>query len=118
MIPVGVARSFAMGHIYFALGNSEKAQEYVDEFLELYADDYPVSMAAIFSSRGEMDLAFDWIEKAYQEHREGVVYVLSSASLRNLTYDPRFPAFVEKIGLLEAWKAMPPEFGGPTGLPN
>ncbi len=118
IISAGVARSFAMSHIYFALGNSEKAQEYVDEFLELYADDYPVSMAAIFSSRGEMDLAFDWIEKAYQEHREGVVYVLSSASLRNLTYDPRFPALVEKIGLLEAWKAMPPEFGGPTGLPN
>ena len=107
-----------MSHIYVALGNSEKAQEYVDEFLELYADDYPVSMAAIYSSRKEMDLAFEWMEKAYQEHREGVVYVLSSASLSNLKYDPRFPAFAEKIGLLEAWQAMPPEFGGPTRLPN
>jgi len=118
IIPAGVARSFAMSHIHFALGNSEKAQEYADEFLQLYADEYPVSMAAIFSSRGEMDLAFDWMEKAYQEHREGVIYVLSSATLRNLTYDPRFPAFVEKIGLLEAWKAMPTEFGGPSRLPN
>jgi TolB-like protein/Tfp pilus assembly protein PilF len=114
MIPIGVARTFSMAQIYFAMGDKEKAQEYIDDFLAIYANDYPVSIAAIYSWCRDFDSAFEWMEIAFEQRREGVVYVLSAPTLTFLKGDPRFPDFVEKVGLLEAWQAMPPEFGGPA----
>jgi hypothetical protein len=47
-----------------------------------------------------------------------LVYFLGNTLFRNLTTDPRYPVFVEKLGLLEEWKAMPAEYGGPSKPPT
>jgi hypothetical protein len=104
--------------IHSTLGNEAEAQSIMNELLETSAYEIPIAMAATYAWRGENDSAFEWLEMAYQQHNYTLVYFLGNIWWRNLTTDPRYPVFVEKLGLLEEWQAMPPEYGGPSKPPT
>jgi tetratricopeptide (TPR) repeat protein len=104
--------------ILSTLGNEAEAQSIMNELLKTSAYEFPGVMATVFAWRGEADSAFEWLETAYQRHDTTLVYFLGNTLFRNLTTDPRYPVFVEKLGLLEEWKAMPPEYGGPSKPPT
>ncbi len=97
----------------YMMGKETEAQTVINELLETSADEAPRAMAAVYAWRGEGDSAFEWLEKAFEQHNANSHTFLGSLKWRKLTGDPRYSAFVEKIGLLEEWKAMPPEYGGP-----
>ena len=113
-LPVGAEKTFGLAHVYFTLGNETLAQAMKDEFIETYAQEYSVYMASIYAWRGENDAAFEWLERAYQKHSFDLSYFLGDPPFKDLASDPRYPIFLEKLGLLEAWRAMPPEYGGPV----
>jgi hypothetical protein len=104
---------YVKARILSTLGNEVEAQSIMNELLKTSAYEFPNVMATVYAWRGEADSAFEWLEMAYQQHDTTLVYFLGNTSFRNLTTDPRYPVFVEKMGLLEEWKAMPPEYGGP-----
>jgi hypothetical protein len=91
----------------------KKAQTLINELLETSADDVPGAMAVVYAWRGEGDSAFEWLERAYEQDVLAPYTFLGSLFWRKLTNDPRYAAYIEKIGLLEEWQAMPPEYGGP-----
>jgi len=94
---------------YIALGNDSEAQAIVDEYLATSPQKYPFWTAAVFAWRGDNDKAFEWLETAFQQRDVQLRYILIDIYLRKLHSDPRYPVFLEKLGLVEAWKAMPPE---------
>jgi len=100
-------------HILYMMGKETEAQTLINELLETSADDEPGAMALVYAWRGEGDSAFEWLERAYEQDQPNTYVFLGSVFWRKLTGDPRYSAYVEKIGLLEEWKAMPPEYGGP-----
>ena len=100
-------------HLLYMMGKETEAQTLINELLETSADDVPEAMAAVYAWRGEGDSAFEWLERAYEQDNARPGFFLGSIFWRKLTGDPRYAAFVKKLGLLEAWKAMPPEYGGP-----
>jgi len=100
--------------IQFKLGNEADAQAAISQLLEEVASEQPYAMLVTYGFRGENDLAFEWLEKAYQRRDYRFAYFLGSLWSRSLVTDPRYAEFVEKLGLLEEWKAMPPEYGGPA----
>jgi len=100
-------------HILYMMGKETESQALINELLETTADDVPGAMAVVYAWRGEGDSAFELLERAYDQDEIGPYAFLGSLYWRKLTGDPRYSAFVEKIGLLEEWKAMPPEYGGP-----
>lgn len=100
--------------IHFRLGNEADAQAAISRLLEEVAPEYPYPMVLTYAYRGENDLAFDWLETAYQQRMISFAYFLGEVWTRSLVTDPRYAEFVEKLGLLEEWKAMPPEYGGPA----
>ena len=59
--------------------------------------------------RGENDAAFESLEKAYQANTQFLIYILGNLYLIGLHTDPRFPEFLEKMGLLEYWDGPQPE---------
>ena len=65
--------------------------------------------APLYASLGDNDTAFEWLETAFQQRDGGLSWILGNVYLKNLESDPRYPVFLEKLGLLEAWKAMSPE---------
>ena len=96
------------------LGNESEAQAIVNEYLATSSHEDPFWTAAIFAWRGDNDKAFEWLETAFQQRNIALSTILNNVYLRNLQSDPRYPAFLEKLGLLEAWKAMPPELKIPS----
>ena len=99
---------------YSDLGNESEALSIIDQLLDDSSTSRPITMVGIYAWRGENDLAFEWLEKAYQQHDLLITSFLGNIIYRNLTNDPRYAVFMEKLGLLEEWESMPPEYGGPS----
>jgi len=98
----------------FDMGETEKAQMALDDVLQSPSPPGPVSTARLYAWRGEYDEAFDWLETALEQRDTGLAAILWNPSLVRLKDDPRYPILLEKLGLREAWEAMPPEYGGPS----
>ncbi|MFT5768248.1 MAG: adenylate cyclase [Lysobacterales bacterium] len=103
--------SQAMAH--HALGDSEKSQSALDELINDHAMHAAFQVAEVYGFRGEADKTFEWLEHSYSIHDSGLSSILADTAFRGLTTDPRWETFLEKLGLAEAWRAMPPEWGGP-----
>ncbi|MGC9947317.1 MAG: hypothetical protein ABSF64_13185 [Bryobacteraceae bacterium] len=55
--------------------------------------------AQIYAGIGEKDLAFQWLEKAYEERNPLLVYAKAMPYYDNLRGEPRFQGLLEKLGL-------------------
>ena len=60
----------------------------------------PFFSAKIYSALGEVDLAFEWLERAYEEHDSSLASVLTDETLAGLHQDPRFDALLRKMKLI------------------
>jgi adenylate cyclase len=98
----------------FDLGRFAEAQAMIDEFLESPSWKNPMRTADMYAGRGENDDAFEWLEVAFEIRLPSLSFILWNGDLARLGDDPRYPVFLEKMGLREAWEAMPPEYGGPS----
>jgi len=98
----------------FDMGETQKAQMALNDFLESPSRDGPLPVALLYAWRGENDAAFEWLEVGLEQRLPDLSYILINPVLSRLKDDPRFPIFLEKIGLREAWEAMPSEYGGPS----
>ena len=74
----------------------------------------PVWVAEAYAWRDERDKAFEWLEKAFEQKDVGLAYLLGNTVFESLWDDPRWVALLQKLNLLEHWKAMLPEYGGPS----
>jgi len=97
----------------FIMGKEEESWAPTSEFLNMPEEVGPFAKAQIYALRGENDDAFKSLEVAFEQHNLGLANILLRVAFHHLEPDPRYPAFLEKLGLLEAWKAMPRERGGP-----
>jgi len=105
--PSATGYPFVKAEILSMLGHEIEAQALINEQLKTSARQNPTAVAIYYSSRGENDLAFEWYEKAFQQEPGSLAYFLRRPWNKSLESDPRYPAFVEKLGLLEAWQAIP-----------
>jgi hypothetical protein len=99
---------------YSTLGREKDARLLLAKVTTDVGDFRPEKVAVAHSWRGETDLAFEWLEKAWERRDPGLSYVLGNVFLDNLVSDARWPVFLERLDLLEAWQAMSPEYGGPS----
>ena len=76
-------------------------QDEADAVLEAetkYADSaYYIAMT--FAYRGDRDLAFEWLERAYQRREPGVTEIVGEHLFKNLADDPRYKALLRKMNL-------------------
>lgn len=55
----------------------------------------------IYAWRGEKDRAFEWLDRAYEQHDSGMPRLRYDKTLAPLRDDPRFAALVKKMGFSE-----------------
>ena len=103
--------SQAMAH--HASGDKEQSQSALDELIENHAMHAAFQVAEVYGFRGEADKTFEWLDRSYDIRDSGLSSMLADTAFRDLHSDPRWEAFLEKLGLAEAWREMPPEWGGP-----
>jgi tetratricopeptide (TPR) repeat protein len=58
-----------------------------------------VNIAEIHARLGEKDQAFEWLEKAYADHSDGLVRLKEEIGFDNLRSDPRYADLARRIGL-------------------
>ncbi len=61
----------------------------------------PFRLAGAHAQVGEIDLAFEWLERAYQQRDPGMVYLRVAVDPR-MHSDPRFVDLVRRVGFPES----------------
>ena len=85
--------------LHHASGRHDQAQAALDALIEIGAGDSAFQIAEVFACRGDADRAFEWLERAYEQRDPGVSQMQSGPLLRNLHGDPRWPLFLDRMGL-------------------
>ena len=99
--PPAVAYIGGLGHIYAIGGKKDKAYEFLSELEERSKKGYVSSfwVAVIYIGLGEIDKAFEWLEKAYEERDSNLIYVTIPPPFDPLRSDPRYKQLLIKMGL-------------------
>lgn len=84
-----------------ALGRRPEADADFALFIKKYAASTPFSVAATYARRGDADHAFEWLERAYQQHDDDLPSLKNSLGFKGLHADPRFKAMRRKMNLPE-----------------
>lgn len=104
--PSNVWKIFALSVTYAAMKNTQKSDEYLNHFIKEYGSVGAYQVAEVYSVRGEIDLAFEWLERAYKQRDGGLTGIISDSLFAPLFNDPRWEPFLEKMRLLDYWHAM------------
>ena len=97
--PEEAFRLWALAVVHHVVGNGAKSDTALREFIDKYAEGGALQVAEIYGARGDVDAAFDWLERAYAQRDGGVIEMKTSTLLRSLHGDPRWGAFLKKMGL-------------------
>ena len=86
----------------FALGNMEVADAALTTLIEDWGDQYPSEVAHVYSYRGELDNAFEWLNIRAEKGGPGSWGEQRLDPLfRNLHDDPRWDAFLVRMSVSE-----------------
>ena len=98
-IPAGSERSVGEALAYSALGRKTEADAALQKLINDYHEQAAYQIAEVYAFRGEADHAFQWLELARAHRDAGLASVKGDPLLKNLYKDPRYAAFVKKMGL-------------------
>ena len=87
---------------YHALGRKDDSDATLAALIEKYEKGAPYNIAYIFAYRNEVDLAFEWLDKAEEYKDTGLTDIINDHLFSNLHEDPRWLPFLERIGYAPA----------------
>jgi serine/threonine protein kinase/tetratricopeptide (TPR) repeat protein len=90
---------YGLALTYHGLGNKKKSDDALNELIKGFQDEDAYQIAEIYSYRGEIDKAFEWIERAYNQRDGGLASIKGNPLFRNLEADQRYTAFMKKMKL-------------------
>ena len=94
-------RLLGLALVHHARGQPEESDAALRGLIEKDSAGAAFQIAVGYAYRGETDLAFEWLERAYVQRDPGVGSTKVSPTLRNLHGDPRWKPFLEKMGLAD-----------------
>jgi TolB-like protein/Tfp pilus assembly protein PilF len=86
---------------YHAFGQRRESDAALAAFKSKYGAEGAYQIAEMHAFRGEADLAFEWLERAYAQRDPGVTEIKGDRLFRTLIDDPRYKAFLKKMKLPE-----------------
>jgi len=97
--PHDVFRNLALFLTLAKLGRRNEADAALQTLEAEFGWTAAYQVAEAYAQRGDIDRAFEWLEKAYTQRDPGVVYTKIDMLLDPLRGDPRWQPFVRKLGL-------------------
>jgi TolB-like protein/Tfp pilus assembly protein PilF len=90
-----------LGHVYSTAGRQLESHAVLTQLDGLSSQCYvsPLDKAIVYTGLGERDQAFEWFEKAYQEHSGPLVYLKVDPIYDSLRSDPRFNDLLRRMNL-------------------
>ena len=95
------ARLWALAIIHHAEGHRAESDTALQALIAKYQDGAAYQVAQVYAARSELELAFQWLERAYDQRDPGVAEMKCEPLLRSLHADPRWEAFLRKMGLAD-----------------
>ena len=93
-----VIREFGTILALSSLGRNAEADRALAAFIEEHESEF-IAIAGAYAWRGDADRAFMWLDTAYEQRHWAVADILLHQSITRLKSDPRWPAFLDKVGL-------------------
>jgi TolB-like protein/Tfp pilus assembly protein PilF/predicted Ser/Thr protein kinase len=90
----------SLGYAFAVVGRRAEAQRVLDRLNEVSKQEYVPAeyRARIYAGLGEKDKAFEWLEKAYEEHTTGLA-ITASPMYDPVRSDPRFQDLLRRMNL-------------------
>jgi len=107
----------ALAHTLGTAGRPVEAGQILDDLTSQSKQKYvaPYFFAGIHVGLGENDRALEYLEKAYEEHSNWLIYLHIDPSMDGLRDDPRFQDLLRRVGL-PALTTAPPSEGSQVGV--
>ena len=83
---------------YHALGRKADSDAALAALIAKWEKDAPYNIAYVYAYRGEADQAFAWLDKAVEYGDPGLGDIVTENLFDKIHADPRWPAFLRKIG--------------------
>ncbi len=84
---------------YYAQGRTEDSDKALKQLIATHQNDSAFQIGEIYAYRGEIDKAFEWLERAYRQRDPGLPEIKSSPLFKKLYGDPRYTQFLKKMRL-------------------
>ena len=84
---------------YHALGKKPESDATLAELITKYQTLRAYQIAEVYAFRGEVGLAFEWLDRAYTQHDSGLCQIKGNPLLKNLERDPRYTSLLKKMRL-------------------
>jgi tetratricopeptide (TPR) repeat protein len=95
------ARLVIVGMARWSQKRTPESDAALARLIETSADTAAYQIAEVYAYRGEKDRAFEWLERARRQRDSGFGVFRSDLFVTNLQKDPRWDAFVHKMGLAD-----------------
>ena len=93
-----VWRLIGLPMAWHALGKKAESDAALAELIQKYEKEAAYNIAYVLAFRGEVDRAFEWLDKAVAYHDGGLSEIVGDPLFANLRSDPRWEPFLRKIG--------------------
>ena len=100
--PPGLWRLQGEALAYHAMGRADASDAALARMTERFGGDSAFQVAEVHAFRGDNDAAMAWLERAYDQRDGGLSEVRGDPLLRGLQPDPRYRAFLGRMGLAPA----------------
>jgi TolB-like protein/Tfp pilus assembly protein PilF len=97
--PSPMWRLTGLALVHHALGNRAASDAALEELRKEDPVGIAYQFAEIHAYRGEIDLAFEWLERAEATNDSGLTDAITNPLMRNLHGDPRWAALVARLRL-------------------
>src|SRR5207237_4029586 len=94
-----VFRNLAFALIHHALGRPTESDAALQTLISGFGWTAAYQVAEAYAYRNEVDKAFEWLERAYEQRDPGVTVSARDVILRSLHGDPRWQPFLKRLGL-------------------
>jgi serine/threonine protein kinase len=94
-------RLWGLSIIYWKLGRRAESGAALNEMDKRYGAVMAYQSAETHAYRGEVELAFEWLERAYRERDTGLYGLRSDPFLANLRGDSRYKVLLAKMNLAD-----------------
>jgi TolB-like protein/Tfp pilus assembly protein PilF len=96
----GVFGAFGSALAYYDLGRDTESDESLQILID--AEDYSIQVAVVHAYRQDFDTAFEWLDRAYEEHSDEMVEIRMYQPLDPMHSDPRWENLLGKIGISDS----------------
>jgi len=91
----------SLGHAFGVAGNKAEAGKILGQLLEQSKKQYvsPFYVSIVYAGLHENEKALDWLEKAYEDRSNAIIFVKVDPDFDGLRSNPRFQALLHRLAL-------------------